>query len=458
MPNNLQEKENQDSKLTLFALTWAIATLFHYQAFDKWDQGYVVWLAAVWLIFKPSSLSRFILLIFLQIAQEILILPEKHNHWLFVTIVNMTILSAFVIQVIKEKTVRSINTHLFLKRFTPFVCLELIILYFFAVFHKLNYDYFDPDVSCGSFFYQTQSTRFSFLPGSCILEVVTIYATIFFEVLIPLLLLNSRSRNLGILVALLFHGIIGFNPTSEFWNFSSVVYAILVLFAPADFASRCFVKKYPISRTVALISLIVAIAISVIIKNPQFEVGFGLALWALYMVSCIALFIHFLRGSRLQVEENKYKEQLFQFHSLFLFIFPLFLFFNGMSPYLGLKTESSFAMFSNLRTEGGRSNHMLMSNSWQMFDFQKDLVEIKSSSDSYLNGLVEKKLLLTYFDFHKYAQAHPEMSATYMRNSQLYDLAIVRETEEFKKQPPWYQRTFLVFRPVSTDSKTSCTR
>src|SRR5262249_9373608 len=132
--------------------------------------------------------------------------------------------------------------------------------------------------------------------------------------------------------------------------------------------------------------------------------------------------------------------------------------FNGISPYLGLKTESSFAMFSNLRTEGGKSNHLLIPNSWQLFDFQKDLVEIESSSDSYLNELASKKLALPYFDFQKYAKEHPDIIATYLRNGKTYDLSAERQTPEFNTEPPWYYRVFLVFRPVSLDPEMPCTR
>jgi hypothetical protein len=38
-----------------------------------------------------------------------------------------------------------------------------------------------------------------------------------------------------------------------------------------------------------------------------------------------------------------------------LLVVPIAVFLNGVMPYLGLKTETSWAMFSNLRTEGDRS-------------------------------------------------------------------------------------------------------
>ena len=55
---------------------------------------------------------------------------------------------------------------------------------------------------------------------------------------------------------------------------------------------------------------------------------------------------------------------------------PLLVVLNGMCPYLGLKTDSSFAMFSNLRTEPGFANHLVMPHGPQPFGFQGDLVRL----------------------------------------------------------------------------------
>ena len=49
----------------------------------------------------------------------------------------------------------------------------------------------------------------------------------------------------------------------------------------------------------------------------------------------------------------------------------------GVNQHLGLRTAGNLTMFSNLRTEGRSSNHLLLgSNPLKMFDYQEDLVEI----------------------------------------------------------------------------------
>ena len=53
---------------------------------------------------------------------------------------------------------------------------------------------------------------------------------------------------------------------------------------------------------------------------------------------------------------------------------------NGLGPYLGYKTVATWAMFSNLHTEGGRSNHWLLPASWQpSAAFARTLVTVEAT-------------------------------------------------------------------------------
>jgi len=47
---------------------------------------------------------------------------------------------------------------------------------------------------------------------------------------------------------------------------------------------------------------------------------------------------------------------------------------NGICPYLGLRTQSTWSLFSNLRVEGGSTNHLLFPASWQVFGYTRDCV------------------------------------------------------------------------------------
>ena len=63
----------------------------------------------------------------------------------------------------------------------------------------------------------------------------------------------------------------------------------------------------------------------------------------------------------------------------FLYLVPIALFLFAMTSHLGLRTAGNFSMFSNLRTEGETSNHLLFgSNPIKFWGYQEDVVEIVS--------------------------------------------------------------------------------
>jgi hypothetical protein len=67
---------------------------------------------------------------------------------------------------------------------------------------------------------------------------------------------------------------------------------------------------------------------------------------------------------------------------VWLFTFPALLLLHGLTPYLGLRTAGNFSMFSNLRTEGIRSNHLLLgSNPLKLWGYQEDVVKFAHIDD-----------------------------------------------------------------------------
>lgn len=65
-----------------------------------------------------------------------------------------------------------------------------------------------------------------------------------------------------------------------------------------------------------------------------------------------------------------------------LYLFPLLLLFHGLTSYLGLRTAGNFTMFSNLRTEGARSNHLFLGrNPLKLWHYQEDTVHVLAIDD-----------------------------------------------------------------------------
>ncbi|MGN7780022.1 hypothetical protein ACTJJE_10950 [Mycolicibacterium sp. 22603] len=67
-----------------------------------------------------------------------------------------------------------------------------------------------------------------------------------------------------------------------------------------------------------------------------------------------------------------------------LYLVPAVLIAIALTPYLGLRTAGNFSMFSNLRTEGERSNHLLLGgNPLKIWGYQEDIVWIIDIDDRY---------------------------------------------------------------------------
>ena len=74
---------------------------------------------------------------------------------------------------------------------------------------------------------------------------------------------------------------------------------------------------------------------------------------------------------------------------------------SAASPYLGLKTMTSLAMYSNLGTEGDHWNHLLIPRSVKVFGFQDDLIEITASSDPIYQAIADSRKLLPRFELRR---------------------------------------------------------
>ena len=134
----------------------------------------------------------------------------------------------------------------------------------------------------------------------------------------------------------------------------------------------------------------------------------------------------------------------------------LVFFFNGACPYLGLKTETSFAMYSNLRTEGGRTNHLLLPATVAPFQFQEDLVEILDSSDPKLRRIATSGIALPWFDLRRRAWMNPTMSLTFTRGGKTFVVTSVRERPDLVPPVSWWAGRLIPFRPVEQEGPRRC--
>lgn len=465
--------------LTLFAVFWAVATIFHQVAYPARHVGapqYALTFAALWLLLRPSSLVRFLLLAATQAAWTLYSFPNGvTNHWIFTAFVNSAALLAFLCAAIEQKKL-SVDRTRFFEIFAPTGRIALVILYFYAVFHKLNASYFNPESSCAVDHYQDIQVALAFLPAGAWTYYLVIVGSLLVESAIPVLLCIRRTRIFGLLLGLSFHFVLAINPNHRFYNFSAMVFAMYFLFLPFDFRSglRELLASSAAGRRVAaaidsgaarrwfrgvvwgIIALL--LAAYALDADPGASERFldvmsevNRTAWVLYGGSVIVILL--LVARRWNAVGATARLVSFRPPFAIMFVIPLLLFLNGLSPYLGLKTDTSFSMFSNLRTEGGATNHFIMPGGIRLVGYQDDLVQVVESSVGWLDRQAEEGDLITYFELRRVTAANPEMSITYIRDGKLHVVPRVGDNPELSQHFPTWQRMLFHFRPVALRSE-----
>ncbi|WP_125077726.1 hypothetical protein [Rufibacter latericius] len=389
-------------------------------------------LTAIALLAKPSSIARLLVFALIQMYQAYSEMPDTSNHWVLAAFINLTIVQSYLYLVVKRRSFH-IDKAEFLNTFSPLVNLELITLYFFAFFHKLNSGFFDPAASCAVRFLVLQNDYYNLLPTSKDVITLNIYLTILIEALIPILIVLGRTRRWGILLGLVFHCILAYNPLNGFYDFSATVFALYFLLTDASFSAiikkiygkllegKKLIKERLASFNVLNFTLFAAtliVIMGLVHYYTRTDDYFRHLVWTGYSVTFIILFLLSLKTSRQETQSKVFAGAHYS-----LYLFPVLVFLNGFCPYLGLKTETSYAMFSNLRTEGGKTNHFLVPVSSQIFNYQKDVVEIISSSDPFFQKLAAEQRQLVYFQFRKYVRKNKVQQVTYLRNGQEFSYA-----------------------------------
>jgi hypothetical protein len=360
-------------------------------------------LSAVWVMLRPSSLYRSIILYVLVLLKTIGALPITPNHVVFQAVVLISILTCFVYLKVKDKSKFSKAT--FYETFAPLVRIEIVLLYFWATVHKINTGFFNQDISCTTLQLFNIKDVLPVLPTPQWLIATNPYFTLLTESMIPVLLIIPRTRVIGILVALIFHFILGFRYT----GFTILVYAFLCLFIPIVSFDRI---KPNFNRIVSKLSIIVTkisdfydwrknryteyVVQAIFLLLIFFFMGFFmrgnpnkydlLSKKGLYILVCLVLFTSFFYFIVLKIKEIGLNSKIkFIPNNKWLIVFPIIIFINGLLPHLGVKNVQVMAMFSNLRISEGNTNHLLIPSSFQIFNNLSDTVTIKGANIRSLN-------------------------------------------------------------------------
>ena len=368
-----------------------------------------------------------------------------------------TILAVSICQWKKDLSSQELRGLLY-EHMRPVVMSALIIMYLFTVLHKLNWDFFNPAVSCAVSMHKELSAFVPIVPSGTWTHWPTIIGTLFFELFIPLGLWWRKTRVAAVLLGLLFHWFLALHPHGGIYSFSHLLYVLYAVFLFSA-QNNPFARAISIPRLGVLTIKLAAVflfGVALFLQMRAYKNGDGFLManaigfytWLIFAMWLVVIYAPAIR----QFFWNRLPDPVVR-PMCILLIFPVLVFLNGLAPYLSLKTTTAFSMFSNIRTEGTGNNHLFMPRI-KLFSYQDDLVEILESNDRQLQQYGRTKDLLTWFELRRITSSRKRenLFVKYKRSKNLEDILFKKKGSpgdaELLKPHPWYLSRFLVFRAI----------
>jgi hypothetical protein len=143
-------------------------------------------------------------------------------------------------------------------------------------------------------------------------------------------------------------------------------------------------------------------------------------------------------------------------------LLPIWFLLHCMSPYIGLGTGGTMAMFSGLRTEGGISNHYIITKPIPLFSYQDKVVYIEEASNPSLQAAAADKQGIVMFDFQRHiTQRENLMLPVRLRVGDVsYSITDPESFSEFANEhfteQSWLERKYMSFRLVDSPTPDRC--
>lgn len=457
-------------QLALFAFLLGMGVLFH-QSVHDWGatgRGLALSCLAIFLVLRPGSLGRFLALVVCLGAYVAWDMPKVVNHWMLMGLVSLSALLCTAWAAWRgRRTGAGLEPGALYAVLAPVLRIEVVLMYAFATLAKLNAAFFDPATSCAV----SLARQVPFVTWQDWMAGPAIWGTLLLEGGLPLLLLFPRTRIPALAAGFAFHLVLAWQ---RFVPFSGFVMAFYALFLPDDLPARLASWRAAHPRVAALLARVEAATHSTLafpllaglwlLGAATLERGWlpeatlAEARWTGVRVAFLgyALLVFSAVAAALRLPGAwRYRPGAFRLATPLLLAGPLLVALNGLSPYLGLKTMTSFTMFSGLQTEADLWNSLLPQR-MRVFHFQDELVEILDSSDPHLAGHAGPDDRWVPFQFADYASARPEISVSYALGGQVREVARVADDPWLSERPPRLLRHLFWFRPVRPPQPGVC--
>ena len=479
--------------LAVFTFLWACQALVHQEFYQLWlpagnPLGWLVTIFGMAALLFPRRALFLVLLCASSVVYNVCKWPFVVNHILLESIANFVILVSVVTTRLGLREDSTAQRAAAIDRFAPALKWSMIIMYYFAFVAKLNHDFFDPEISCVSFMYERLVDRFPFLPNTSVARRFFVWATLVVELAIPVLFTFRKTWGLAILIGMPFHFVLGLVGHRTFSAIAVALYCLFII-VPLTASLNGWLNStrrrigdsacqsgWIIIRVAA--SLVVAALLgSRILGHYEsgigplkfFRVAWGIwILWSLLLMAVVAWTIW--SGPNRWSLDRAVSPRKWKWTWAVLAI----VFLNGSSQYLGLKTETCFTMYSNLRTEGGVNNHLFLP-SLRLTNYQDDLVEVTEVSSApekterprlhhvmqSLNDSIERGQYVTRFELQRAAQM--SRAAVVPFHVRYIDGTVEKsyrsdspDDSELSEDHSIWLFKLLWFRPVDKDGRMRC--
>lgn len=454
------EEDGRISRQGLFGLIFAMFSLFHVFNYifeytrvpAQWD-FLAIFVAALVLLSRPASPRALFFLMLVSTISTIAQAPATSNHTMLRSMVLIGYWLSFFYACVRGLPVASI--------FANFILAgrgSLLVMYVYGIFHKINTDFLDPEVSCAIWLWDQMLPPFSWIQHP-LMDYTAIYATFIVEGIVMLALIVPRARYWGMALGISFHMFLALSNYSAYISFTTLTISLHVLFLSAAQIDRINASSLmgwlkeraqkPTNKLAFLILLFVG-------GFAMSEGHYNLASLSLLPTVIVVCFMIMREGRDPQSERN-------QTHSTAAYVIGTFVtalyFVNGALPYAGLKTAQTVNMFSNLRLEGGVSNHLLFTQTPSAFGYLEDVAIFTGQNDDPVFGRYQQTGFgMVYYELLGRLADHPEARVSFTMNGQTYvDVGGADLQDDIEKTlHPAFVRKWFHFRPVQLDRTAAC--
>lgn len=464
--------------LSAFAPFWAMAAILSIAGDIYSMLGYkgplfaaLSWsvvLFSLLLLLYPRRTELLIGLVMVSLVLYALRMPVASNNKTITAVMNGAILlSAAVLYLRAAGRGAALDRMALYQQIRVVARALLAIMYFYGIFHKINTDFLDPSVSCAVGLYAPLARPFG-LEDDLFGRYLAIFATFVIEAIAIVSLYWKRYFAVGFILALVFHYVIPISAYSWYMDFSSLVFALYVLSIPTPASEALYRSSLeftnPLRETfgrvgillpgaaVMLLAVTLVILLTYAFPGRSFDMmvhSVWILIWAVVGGAAMVV-LAYVALQNLPCKTVSSPRQ-----PLWVYLVPGLFFLSCLSPYVGLKTESSINMFSNLHTEAGQTNHLLFPKPPYLFNYQNEVVKIVDSSEPHLVRQSRAGNHHVLLDLKKQLRRKPEAWVTYVKDGETITRA--NASTFAGEMPSLIERKLLMFKLVDFSRPKACT-